>query len=595
MRAVVYPWLLSLLVALAGCAADMAGPGGACTNDTECTAGLQCYAQKVCVVTAVQDTPVILRLTPPPKSGLLVESFHVTLRGATQAVPLPPLWLGQPAVIHGTVTQAGNPLSGSIPGSLSATAQSPVAGNDLQFSATSLIAPKAFAGAKQPAGFELRVQPGHTYDLAFWPESPKIPPHYTSITVGGSIAEWKIELPAQEHLLRIGGRLVAGPVALAGLRVSLEDPQGRLCSTKVITNDSGSFELHVDPSVAHGRLHFEPVDAQSPLPHGRSESKITLPKSASAPLDLGALDVGALPPAQPMEIRAVGIGGELMAGALVRVQRPLSTSKDAAQGSKTPGQKEEGTDGEKGEKGATTKLTGLYLETYGYADKSGIFATELPPGPASISVVTAPKSAFGKGKWKGEMKGLAAGGVLTVPCPKRELMHGTVEDYVDQPVSGAKVFLRRLEDTAKAGSGELGGDEALEAHDDGGGKFSVLVDPGTYAVWVQPPAGSGLARVLAKIVEVATGKPALCELRLPPPMVLVGSVLTAHGPLAGVLIDVLAAKVSVPGKTGSAANEPRATLASAPGVLLDSHLLATTTSGGNGAFEVLLAPGQVAQ
>jgi hypothetical protein len=115
--------------------------------------------------------------------------------------------------------------------------------------------------------------------------------------------------------------------------------------------------------------------------------------------------------------------------------------------------------------------------------------------------------------------------------------------------------------------------------------FSLRLDPGSYAIWVQPPVNSGLARAMQGVHEVVVGQSAWWTLKLLPPLVLAGRVKSANGlAVAGVLVDVLAP--TVPDEPGM--NEGTS------GASMDAHLLATAVSDANGQFEVLIAPQQVA-
>jgi hypothetical protein len=559
---------------------------GACRSDSDCqNSGLVCWQQKVCVAAVVPETPVVLRLQPPKSTGLLAEPFKVKLDATTQKEPIK-LALTQPAVVRGTVSQAGNPLQPSIPGTLIATAPGGVEGHDLSFRADSNATLKP-DGQGVLHGFELRVQPGHTYDIAFWPASPEIPPHYAAITVGGSLAGWKIELPDAKLLDVVEGRIVQGGAGVGQLRVWLQDAQERLCSTEATTDAEGNFALQVDPSTPEATLRFEPADSAEPLPRGRFAKPVKLPLAKqSKPVDLGIVELPAVPQKKAMAAVVRDDKGQPVPGALVRIQRWLPLPDDSV-------------------------LESLYVEQHGLTDAKGRFVTELPPGPASMVVVPGPKSLVGRWTWKGELKS----GDWPIQCPARPVLDGLVSDYRGKPVVGAKVQLRRLDPVAGEvtvpGSGDLGGDEPIEAATASSGQFSARLDAGQYAVWVLPPDGSGLARVLAKVADVrADQKAELLRVELPPPMMLAGRVLGPDGqPVPDVVVDVLAEKgaaalqqserrkAQAGRKPGGDGNKPAKNDANRPaaGVLLESHLLASTVSNSEGRFEALVAPGQVAK
>ncbi len=564
--------LLALLLFSGACGVIDVNPpasaGGACAQDSDCNAGLKCYQQRICVAKDVPPTPVVLRLTPPADSGLLVEQFDFVLDGASQATPVK-LVLTDPAIVRGTLTQQGNPLAESIPGTLIATAPAAVDGRDLSYTATSFAVQKVFPGADQAHGYELRVQPGYTYALAFWPESKDIPPFYPQpIKVNGNITAWQLELPGLAQLLHVSGQIVLAGQPLAGLRVALEDKQGRVRSTLAVTDASGSFALLVDPTAPSGVLHLEPAVAKDALPRGRLPVLPDLYKAAlkNAPIELGILDLGDSAVAVPVQVRVQGVNGAKVPGALVTVSRVLQGLKKS------------------GDKGAT----GLEISVTGYADGNGVFSTTMAPGPLAVTVVPPPKSASAVQHWAG----VFPGGDLVMQCPARLQVQGKVHDFAAREIEDAQVSLRRVGTSGPSDASVVSDDQAIAALVDGHGGFTTLVDPGSYDVWVEPAKTSGLPRVLAARIDVAADSvPAPLTLVLPPPMVLAGSVLSVHGKsVAGVLIDVLTVKPAQPlagGKPGEGKATP------ALGAMLDSHLLATTVSGIHGTFEVLLAPGQV--
>ncbi len=563
-------WLLLLVgvVALmAGCgamASDEASTG-VCSVDDDCVEGLKCYARRVCVAKEAAETPVVLRLKPPVDSGLLLEHFEAVLTGANQADPHT-LVLTEPAIVRGAVKLAETGLL--VPGTLIARAPGEVEGFELRFDAT----------ASETKGFELRVQPGHTYEVSFWPENDQIPPHYTTMTIGGSLDDWTLELPAQHQLLRVTGHIVAGEVPLPGLSVMLQDPKGRSCSTRDVTDTEGKFELAVDPSASWGVLRFEPKDPPPDpkdagfdaeklpllLPSGRLKNPVSLMGvGKNEPIALGKLNVGPLPPTAVTTIVAQGPQGEPIVGAYVRLVRLL-----------------------KAPQGTPYEFEKLWVEQEGYTESDGRLLTTISPGPGVVTLQPGPKSLFGRVVWTGELQ---AGVWDEQRCPERTLVTGTVQDYLSLTVPGSQVLVRHVASGANngkvEGESDLGNVQPVEVDADAQGVFSLRLDPGSYAIWVQPPVNSGLARAMQGVHEVVVGQSAWWTLKLLPPLVLAGRVKSANGlAVAGVLVDVLAP--TVPDEPGM--NEGTS------GASMDAHLLATAVSDANGQFEVLIAPQQVA-
>ncbi len=537
--------------------------------DSDCVAGLRCYQARFCVAATVTDTPVIIRVSPPADSGFVVEQFDVTLTGASQNEPRK-LVLTEPAVIHGTVTQKGNLLSASIPGTLLVTAPGAVAGRDLMFQATSYSALKRFPGTDAPQGYELRVQKGQSYALAFWPQSEDIPPHYSSLTAGDSIDQWNLVLPAESELKTLTGRIVAGAnKPIVGLRVWLRDDAGQAWSTRGTTDATGQYSFKVDPTAPPARLVFGPdstvsADQAGSLPSGEVAAPLDVTTVAS---ELPVIHLTQLPPAATTVLHVRGPDGQPLAGAAVRYVMKVTDLPD------------------------DVTLARLNLIWNTMTDATGSAQVVAPPLLGDLTITPPPKAIAAR------MQLIATTlvpGDQEIDLQSRVRVTGTVKDFASRSVPDAQVTLREVESDGEPS--DTDGDEAtFSTSPDADGNFAVWVDPGKYAVWVEPSPGTSLARVMARIDEVTADTAANpWHLVLPPPMVLVGEILTQSGlPLLGVQIDVLAVKVQTPLGTGTGGDNQ---LGNSPSdtVLLDSHLLGSALSAIDGRFEVLLAPGQVA-
>lgn len=565
-------WILLCALALtaSGCAvADQAA--GECSVDADCVAGLKCYESRFCVAATVADTPVVIRVSPPADSGFVVEQFNVTLTGASQNEARK-LVLTEPAVIRGTVTQKGNLLSTSIPGTVLVTAPGDVEGRELTFQTTSYSALKRFPGSDIQQGYELRVQKGHNYALAFWPQSDEIPPHYSTLTAGDSIEQWNVLLPAESELKTLTGRIVAGDnKPVVGMRVWLRDGEGQAWSTRGKTDTKGEYAFKVDPTAPPARLVFAPeaaamgadVDA---LPSGEVAAPIAVTTVTG---ELPEIHLAELPTMTTSVLHVRGHDGQPVAGATVRLTMKLADLPD------------------------DVTLARLNLDWNGVTDAAGMVRMRVPPLVGDLVVTPPPKSAAARQQWPA----LAlAPGDMELQLAARVKVTGTVTDFASRTVPGAEVTLREVEPDESAADAD--GDEAtFTAKPDSAGNFTVWVDPGKYAVWVEPPSGTSLARVMARIDDVTSDTAANpWHLVLPPPMVLAGEVLSQSGTaLLGVQVDVLAVKVQTPkGRGTTSGGSDQLGKKPSGGVVLDSHLLGSALSGNTGRFEVLLAPGQVA-
>jgi hypothetical protein len=562
-------WALAVMSGSGACgvlSVEEPTASGMCAQDSDCAEGLRCYDQRLCVVRQSPAFAVQARLTPPSGSGKIVEQFALQLdaamRGDTAA-----LMLGEPALVRGTVKRAGSStLAASIPGTLVASAQSQD-GTALNFQVASFATLQSFAGSPTKQGFELRVQPGYTYTVVFRPEAAElIPPHTSNITVGGSIDNWKIELPSEDKLLRVRGRLLAGGVPLVGLRAFLIDDEGKLDSTRALVDGKGEFALWVDPAAKPGRLRFEPVDLGSALPQGETVGEIDIHKAAlkGEPLDLGDLDLGAIGPASAVTLTAAA-GGQPESGALVRVQRLLK---------------------------AETQGVKAWIEVHGHTDDEGRWSAELPPGPMVVSVIPEVHSAAAR--WSAKVKGES--GQLAIELGKRPVVMGQVLDYRQRPVAQATLRMRRVTTGAgeiMAGSTTLGEAE-IQGTTDAQGRFAMPADLGGWWLWVAPRPQDGLPRVLAAQVDLTAGSvPPQLAVVVPAPVLLVGRTLTAKGVgLAGVAVDILAQQALHPLIGSAGAKRAGMPLPGADIASSQNRLIGSATSGNGGVFEVLLAPPQ---
>lgn len=568
-------WICALVFAFGlgsfGCnSAD--APAGECAADDNCVAGLKCYEGRFCVAATVADTPVVIRVSPPADSGFVVEQFDVTLTGDSQNVPRK-LVLTEPAVIRGTVTQKNNLLSTSIPGTLLATAPGDVEGRDLMFQATSYSALKQFAGASELEGYELRVQKGHQYALAFWPQSDEIPPHYSTLTAGDSIAQWNLVLPASTELRTLSGFIVAGDnQPVSGLRVWLRDDSGQAWSTRGTTDATGHYAFTVDPSTPPAYLVFGPAadatGATDPLlPTGQSALPLSLTQTAD---ELPTIHLAQLPPAVATSLHVTGPDGQPVVGAAVEFTMQLADLPD----------------------GITMSHVGL--DWTAVTDANGVATISAPPLVGDLTVTPPPKSIAARQQ---QLATSFAPGDVQVALSSRIRVAGIVQDFASRSVPGAQVTLHEVEAAGEAPDGD-GDEETFTTTPDADGNFVVWADVGKYAVWVEPPAGTWLARVMARIDDVTADTATNpWHLVLPPPMVLTGEVLDPAGnALLGVQIDVLAVKVQTPQSVSGTAEPGDSDLGAAPSgsVVLDSHLLGSALTTATGVFEVLLAPGQVA-
>jgi protocatechuate 3,4-dioxygenase beta subunit len=219
------------------------------------------------------------------------------------------------------------------------------------------------------------------------------------------------------------------------------------------------------------------------------------------------------------------------------------------------------------------------------ADQQGIARFKAGLGAGALLVT--PAAGDAAAAWQGQI--LASDRVVEVRCAGRVVVQGRVIDFRSRAEPGAEVRLERM-DAAPGGSAAQV--QLFATHSGHDGAFQLFVDPGRYAVIVVPAEGAGLARTLAKVVEIApSAEPLTLDLTLPAPIVLHGRVLDADArPLAGVLVDVLAPELA--GLSRASLWDPSAPAMSMK-ILHETHLLGTGVSDVDGRFALLIASGQV--
>jgi hypothetical protein len=539
---------------------------------TSCGPGLTCYDDKWCVAEQAAPEPVVVRIKPPADSGHLTEHFALQVGSDGEPVRLQ---LTQPAVVRGSVVRQGELAVGKqwLAGTLVATAQSEIAGMTLQYSTKCSAEAKQYVGSPSPQGFELRLQPGYTYQLSFWPEAEdKIPPFYSEQIVGGSRDDLKLELPAAQALIAVQGRLVGHGQPLAGLRVQLDDEHGRQVSTRAVTDADGHFALVAGPHAAEAWLRFAPKDDTEGLPKGKLITACDMTTAAkTGQLDLQDVDLGQVHAPSPMVVQVLGPDGQPEAGAVVRLQQQLTGA------------------------GLLPTMTG-YTEVHGQTDAQGRFSASMPAGPALLLVRPAVTSSSGAAQLPIELSGAELDTPVLVHCPQRPRLTGILRDASGQPVRNADLVLWR-ESSATAALINQGsiGEVAVPGKTDADGQFAVAVDSGIWRIWLQPSANtSELARALAARVEVLDSDVELGPIQLPAPVVLAGQIVDAAGQdLPGAVVEVLsvqAAEAVVDAGSRKKTGNEAAAMGKATTTVVDYHLLGSTTTGPLGAFALLLTP-----
>jgi hypothetical protein len=138
-------------------------------------------------------------------------------------------------------------------------------------------------------------------------------------------------------------------------------------------------------------------------------------------------------------------------------------------------------------------------------DNSGDASISLLPGTASsvrnysLAIIPPPDSVFGT--LCVASLPLLAGGTAAAPAilqpivvPRRPKMTGTVLDASGRPVSGVVVAATRTGPGDATDCTDAVGSPPANANTDASGRFTLLLDPGSYQLDYDPPAGSPVPR-----------------------------------------------------------------------------------------------------
>ncbi len=586
---------LLALATVAGCGDALSAHQGACLTDADCSPGLSCFEQTWCVADPDEARPVTLQLAPPPGSGAVLEHFD-TMLGGPGAMAGHTYQLAQPAALRGTVTRADDPLTPSVPGRLIALSPGKITGTALRYEATSFATLKIFPGSGVVAGFEMRVQAGPHYDVAFWPDNHEIPPWFDGWQVAGSADDWRIELPSAMSLMRVHGRFRYGPSqdpdcgtataaarpvcagtckGVAGMRVLLRDAARRQRSSSAITDAEGRFELLVDAAAGEVEVAFSSHDAANPAPSGQLRQRfdlMKLRKKEQMEVELGDLILGLPLSLVEAQLPVRDAQGLPVIGARVTAQRALPSpqSCELSAGGKVVQQ---------------PLFEDLRLSAEGHTDVEGKAMLQVVAGAWNVSVT--PPATSAAARVKSASVALSAGPAAAIACDVRRAFTGQLVGPDQAPMAGARMRIGAIQ----ADAGEAAA-TVVEVLTDTDGAFHARLDPGRYAVVAEPAADAGLARALLRVIEVAADHDLPAQkLVMPAPAVLVGRVLGPDGaPLSGVVVDVLAPSLTSLAPLGDARGKPgwgRALLAA------ETQRLASTVTDHDGRFQVLVATGQV--
>ncbi len=407
----------------------------ACSDDNECPLGEGCAVQTgVCVPLA--DSEIYdIQITPPATTDLLPMQFA----GVHLSADRTKFTLVQPVLMSGTAArQTGNGIS-VVSGLLVAQANS-----SIPFITLHAETKVSMYRGTNGTTFSMKLLPGIQYRFAFIPDESDLPPYtFTDKLTGDKQVNI---LMVMDSYHRIQGTVTrrAGKkrIGIANAVVQSSWP-GFVQGSHVTTDENGYFSLLVPPQVTRVKLEVSPSDTEYFRP-----LSMDVNTNSTKPLDISVRDFGLR---HKMRIQVAGRSGtDVVAGALVTVASEYDNRV-----------------------------------AFGTTDIHGMADLTVPEGDFVLHVDSPGTSPFASASFKLHVVSDSVQNFVAL-LDKRPCIHGTVyNDMVAGRLAAAQVTL-------------IPGHKALNTQfsttSDQDGRFVLCIDPGTYALLVVPPAGSGLAR-----------------------------------------------------------------------------------------------------
>jgi hypothetical protein len=464
------------LVATAGCAAPSTTASG-CQKDTQCPTNQACMAS-TCIAREAPTGTFSVELVPTSDANAAITQINgVTFDGSSAA------WTARPEV---TIT-GGLGLDATLVGSshVIATLPSAIPGlADLQFES------EWPAGTKNtPTQFMLSV-PDSVLGASAQVDVLPTPPDdrkQAPISLQTKLATtlW-LTFPADA--LTVHGRLVSAikngrdgflARALQGATVIsnvAETQSGGVFSLTIPTGNISS-----DPTAAI-TVELSPSDDQSADPRFTSHA-VTLTSNT----DLGDVHLPAYgqPNVFRFEVHGDSSTGDSIGNAVVHAHASIDGSTDGSADYTRSG---------------PTNMQGV-------ADLSLLPGTADTLRPYDITVVPPADSKFGVVCLPAFP--LAAGGTAAAPAlaskvvlPRRAVVSGTIIDANQAPVVGMTIVATRTDVSASgACSTAVAVPSSITSRQSG--QYQLLLDPGTYTIDYDPPAGAAVPRLTESAVPVA--------------------------------------------------------------------------------------------
>jgi hypothetical protein len=467
--------VLSALAALNGCGGDettgvYSGPPWptACAGDSDCGDGQICSERYgICADRMPSGSPLTFAVSRAPDSGIAGDQFmNVECRNAG----LLDLTTTPTAVLTGTLTRtaSNDGTTGALPaGRLVAEAAGIIPGLRFRHESTRISADDDWT-------WTMKVLPDVNYQVTFLPEDPVEPPVTWPVNVGMS-GSTTLVLPASDTFVALSG-MVRHPsgesrLPLAGARVSATIG-AKLVSTTT-TDARGIYRLNLPGTP--GQVAIRVTSGESNLVFADRLFTWTDVETFAAALPTTRfliLDVEPVPESVTITLYVVGLrdGGARVPMAGTRLYIHGDTGYGTISLSRTI------------DSSTFTQLT---------LPKAVYTIDVVPPGWGQGSQLKA--SQFSVARRVVDLKSTEES-MFAIEVPQRPTISGRiVYSGTAEAVEGAHIMFGTTTAALQGAWTDTVADIVHEAVSNANGEFSVHLDQGQYAMFVEPPWGSRLA------------------------------------------------------------------------------------------------------
>jgi hypothetical protein len=327
------------------------------------------------------------------------------------------------------------------------------------------------------------VLPGVDYTMTFLPDDTTIPAGSWPVNVGMS-GILDLELPELDSYFTVSGvvRRASGDTKIPVPGALVTATIGNRFASTSTSDSNGIFTLSIPPVTGEVVLDFK-SGPDGPIFPGRTmrwddleQLEQSLPKTRFL-----VFDTDPIPEILTITLQVLGVRDALsripMGGSLIFM---------------------EGTAGE-GIFNSRTVVDANSLSTV--IVPAGVYSVTVVPPPSMESQTTrAPQFAIAHRTTDLTNTG---GRIFAIELPQRpEITGKLVYSDTQEPIAGGRITMATVLDEVIEHASSFNPDIVHEAKTDADGAFSLYLDPGRYAMRVEPPTGSGLAPASWPIVTI---------------------------------------------------------------------------------------------